>query len=353
MNALQRGRRPAFTLIELLVVIAIIAILIALLLPAVQQAREAARRTQCKNNLKQLGLALHNYESTFKRLPDGALIVNNTGPLPLLLPYFDQANLANLIDWNVDLNGHANNLRARTAQLSMLTCPSHPKMEPFIPSQCNPTGATAGVPIGCGTSNYQPSLGANANHNYLNARGAGGAFARSYGAPFRDITDGLSNTALFGEVLIGTANTGSTTSNINQPAGSAFYYHVKTTADYTTWDAGGLDATYPGVLRGDTVYPMICNTPTNGDFGNYGKQWYRGAITASFYTHTLTPNAKFKDCIRSVGVDREHMAVRSYHTGGGHIVLGDGAVRFGSDNVDLAVWKAVGTRAGGETVGEF
>ncbi len=350
-SRLRQVAKQGFTLIELLVVIAIIAILIALLLPAVQQAREAARRTQCKNNLKQIGLALHNYESTHRRLPDGHfsvsnahLISNNASTHVMLTPYFEQANLANLIDWTKDLNSHAANLPARTARIPLFNCPSHPEMPPFTPSQC---GA-----VGCGTTSYMQSLGANANHNHVNARSAGGPFGRGYGAPFRDITDGMSNTALFGETVIGTATTGTAT-NL-QAAGSPFYYHVKTNAVFGTWDAGAIPPEYPGTLGGDVIYPAAaCNTTTTGDWANHGKQWYRGAITAAFYSHTLTPNAKVRDCIRATGVDRAHIAARSFHTGGAHILLADGAVRFGSDNVDLRTWWAIGTIAGGEVVGEF
>src|SRR5947199_5079920 len=138
----MRRSRVAFTLVELLVVIAIIGVLVALLLPAVQSAREASRRIKCANNLKQIGLALQNYENTFKILPMGTMnigagftgIANNSSPHPMLLPFLEQGNAVSLFDFNSDINGSTTNLQARQQKVPVFGCPSQAPTPPFIPS---------------------------------------------------------------------------------------------------------------------------------------------------------------------------------------------------------------------------
>lgn len=323
-------RRRAFTLIELLVVIAIIAILVALLLPAVQQAREAARRTQCKNNLKQIGLALHNYEGTHGRLPPGFIGRNNASTHTQLLPYFEAGNVYSLFNFNLDINSAASNLAARQQRLPVLACPSQPGSPDFVlpPSQC---------PNGCGTTNYVQSLGDNAN--YAADRGP---FGRNRGALFRDFTDGMSNSGMFAEIILGPSN-GSPTAGV-VAAGSQQDLWVATNLPFGTWDASA---------TADTIPVPACDNRATSAILYRGKQYYRGVVVATFYSHTLTPNSRLRDCIRSIGFDRGHLATRSFHTGGSQLVLGDGSVRFVSENIDIRVWRAVGSINGGETVSEW
>ena len=327
-----------FTLIESVVGISIIAILIALLLTAVQQAREAARRTQCKNNLKQIGLALHNYESTHSILPagtfnatGGAGISNNASPIPMIMPFIEQGNAYTLFDFNVDINSHANNLAARQQKMPMFNCPSHPSVAPFLltPTQC---------PNGCGTTTYAQSLGNNANYASNN-----GPFGRRYGAKFRDFTDGMSNTGMFAEIRIGpSTGTGNTAGVL--AVTNPMYYNTATDLAFGTWDASA---------TGDTIAVAACDNAATTNWLYRGKQYYRGLVIPTYYSHTLTPNSRRHDCIRGTGLDRGHLATRSYHVGGSQIVLGDGAVRFASDNIDENFCRAVGSKGDGEVIGEW
>ncbi|MCC6507917.1 MAG: DUF1559 domain-containing protein [Pirellulaceae bacterium] len=326
-------RRQAFTLVELLVVIAIIGILVGLLLPAVQAAREAARRMQCSNNLKQIGLALHNYESAFKMFPAGTFndatkgTANNSSPHPMLMPFLENTNAFNLFDFKVDLNTHVNNLAARQQNVPTFLCPSHPEAAAFIlaGTQC---------PQGCGQTNYVQSLGNNANYASNN-----GPFGRRFGARFRDIGDGTSNTAAFAEILRGPAsNSGNT---IVVPAGSPQDYMVATNLPFGTWDASS---------TGDTIAVPACDNRATGAWAYRGKQYYRGLVVTTYYSHTLTPNSKRRDCIRGTGLDRGHLAARSFHTGGVQCVLADGSVHFASSSIDELVWRGIGSRMDGEIV---
>jgi prepilin-type N-terminal cleavage/methylation domain-containing protein len=336
-------RSKGFTLIELLVVIAIIAILIALLLPAVQQAREAARRTQCRNNLKQIGLALHNYESTYQVFPMGDCSVNyGSGDVPqatvhaYILPYLENANQYALFDFNLQVNGNAANLPARTQVIPMYQCPSE-TMEGrhFIASL-----------IDAASGSYMQCLGSTADHaGYvvsgvtIPATNLHGAFYRNSSTRIRDFTDGTSNTALFAEIKKGPNHTASL---LEIPAGDERDFRVATrVVAASPWT--GVDLEFP---------PSDCEVRATSAWMYRGLQYYRGLFVATYYNHTLTPNAKLRDCVTST-LYQGHMAARSYHTGGALFLRGDGSVHFASDSIDGNVWKAVGTTHNGETIGEF
>ena len=313
----QRKSR-GFTLIELLVVIAIIAILIALLLPAVQQAREAARRTQCKNNLKQLGLAIHNYHDIYNCIPlaDVSGAVNPVSAHARLLPYIEQAQLYALVDFNVPYD-HANNVTARNTEVVAFRCPSDPTKLP--------------ASIG-GRNNYYWNAG---NGVVMYSSGATGQPApngiifHTKKFRFNDITDGLSNTAAMAEKITGDGSNGISTARTD------------------TFQPG----TYPNNATEATTQ---CNAVDVTDlskqgYSNVGGPWLQQYHSTNQYNHVLGPNGR--SCMYPPG--RIATTANSQHVGGVQVLLCDGSVRFVSENVDIINWRNLGSIDGGEVLGEF
>ncbi len=310
---LGRTRRArAFTLIELLVVIAIIAILIALLLPAVQQAREAARRSQCKNNLKQIGLAIHNYESTFSRLPSCGEGTNYTtsppstvfGPHSIfsqILPFLDQANTFKQFDFRFAYNATPQNIAASKQAIPVYTCPSEAYRGATVDSN------------GFGVADYAATLYTDIDPSTGQRNTAlrvDGAITNQWN-PISTVTDGLSNTFLVVE------------------------------------DAG----------RDQRI--QVGNVYTDPIDGQKRRDWRwaepdtSGIGLSKTINNNSTPMGGPPSCLWTVNNCGVFEEVFSFHTGGAHALLGDGSVRFLGENLNFRVLRALVTAKGGEVVGEF
>lgn len=367
MKPVIRSRQRGFTLIELLVVIAIIAILIALLLPAVQQAREAARRTQCKNHLKQLGLGLHNYHDVYDQFPLGATC-NGGGTWNTcgssfrhadwsttwaisIMPYLEQAVLYN--NWDPALSSMAQTTRqggnglVTGANLSFMKCPSDSETAPAEGN--GPSGGAApGGPYAKG--NYAASYGggwanentgqngtdgkpnwAGKNLGVFHMRGSGN---RRWGAAIRDIRDGTSNTIMVGEILKEQSN-GDMRGVWSHASGAIFsaYTHGNNSAPYRPQDGDQGIATP--------------NAPAEDSAGNR-LPW----SDAPAFCGSGAGDKQIR-CIDRGSDGRGGNAARSRHTGGAQFTLADGSVRFVSENVDRQLYRGLMTIQGGEVIGEF
>jgi prepilin-type N-terminal cleavage/methylation domain-containing protein len=339
MFTIQTSKKTSgFTLVELLVVIAIIGVMVGLLLPAVQAAREAARRMQCSNNLKQIGLSIHNYESSYKKFPMGDCSFNRgSGDIPqasaqaYILPFLEAGNSYSTFNFDFQVNGNNNNRDARIQIIPTYHCPSDPGQNRYL---------VANV-IDAASTNYMQCMGSHANHAGYIVSGVEtprtsqhGLFIRNRESRFADIIDGTSNTAMFGEIKKGPNHTAST---MVVPAGSPDDFKVATNVP-GPWTGGDLLSP-----------PAACENRATPAWMYRGLQYYRGLLVATYYNHTMTPNAKRRDCVMS-SLWQGHMAARSYHPGGVHIGVADGSVKFFSDSVDLVAWRAFGTTANGEVI---
>jgi prepilin-type N-terminal cleavage/methylation domain-containing protein len=395
MNGLktQTRRQAGFTLVELLVVIAIIGVLVALLLPAIQAAREAARRTQCVNNVKQMALAAANFESAYGSFPQGR---NNpdyetrvgTGPWTpantpgtsypawsgstttrfqnfsvhvRILPYMEATNVYNLIDFSKGQSKQMTNsagnpvnphYQAYATAHSLFICPSCPNTGVIISEnnyRCNFGGST---PFAGSCRSAEPGCPGR-DPTFLSPEGfeAGGNGAFSFGAKglkTSDFTDGLSKTAFFSERVKGSGNDmGSTPPTIYDVTGLGWTTNVR---DIRVNDAFSRCEAYVPAMDGRNLGGAGRWPP--GD--NFSNGWPFAGYDATQYNHVAPPNWNHVDCgtfsaIADTPDEHAIITARSAHPGNVVMAYGDGHTAIVSDDIDLTVWRAIGSRNGGET----
>jgi prepilin-type N-terminal cleavage/methylation domain-containing protein/prepilin-type processing-associated H-X9-DG protein len=306
--------RKAFTLIELLVVIAIIAVLMGLLLPAVQKVRVAADRMKCANNLRQIGIAIHHYHNDYNRFPEGWTMGTNFGALSRLAPYLELDNIHRTIDFSVPIT-HANNTAARLASIKLFRCPADVQ---------NPLPETGGA------TNYMANSGNSIVFvpNALNASlpRQNGLFYQNSLTTFASVYDGTSTTAFYSERLLADGS-----NSLVSPLEDVFF--VRTTPNTP-----------------DEAYAQ-CQACDINDLSNQaplfmGAPWLHGQHQ---YQHVSPPNTRSCGFFPTM---RATMPPSSRHPNGVNVLFGDGSLRYVTNNIDLQIWRALGSRNGGEPVSD-
>ncbi len=357
MRQSRLARVRGFTLIELLVVIAIIGVLIGLLLPAVQAAREAARRAQCANNLKQIGLALHNYLSAVGTFPPGRFNThvsgngNVWGGYSQLLPQLEQSALFHSVNFSLapeletSLASAAANSTVAATFLMTLICPSDAAPVDLI--------TVAGQKYA--SHNYDLNVGSNFPLQERFPAGYASPFLGQPNGPFfenrgvgpAEFLDGMSNTVAVGETIRSTA--------------SSTYANDPKRVFLVTGD----NKTSGAPLTSDADYAQLCLSlpPSTTQFqATKGVRWHYGAPGHSMYNHRRAPNDSRPDCRGGLPHSDKsdpnwsnlslNVTARSQHPGGVNVLAADGHVRFVKDSVNVAVWQAIGSRNGGEVVSD-
>jgi len=351
----HRSSRSGFTLIELLVVIAIIAVLIALLLPAVQAAREAARRSQCVNNLKQMGLAANNYLASYQTYPlrnatntlgnsANAIAPSSWGNFSgqaMMLPFMEQTAIYNACNFNLNpipnfTPGSQMNSTVINAKIAAFFCPSD--------------GQTITTGSGIRLNNYHGSMGTTTDPWF--GGGASGIFSHTIACSVAEVSDGTSNTIMWSEALLGNSNP-----RVNKRTGVGNINN--TAAAYALNPVAG-----PGMLSANVQTALSsCNgkwttaAGTTADTSsNRGQYWGIGSPGYTYFNTVITPNSSqypWSSCRADTNSGSDYAAfinANSNHSGGVNACFADGSVHFLKDSINPTTYWALGTKAGGETI---